>query len=211
MRHLEDFQFIVNVFREEVPLDNNSDGTYLCSTTLRRELLVAPRGRGVTDDEAETARQLAFDVSFIWQSRGAEDQRYARSIENVVIFGSGRAAPRPPRWLAPRAPTWRRCSSRESSRRATDDQRSRVDNYPGVPEGIMGSDLMENMKKQVQRFGARIEQEPKHVGRSLDVAVPVLRTTSDEGMARTIIIARTGARARGTSGSRTRSGSRATV
>ncbi|MBU2612316.1 MAG: thioredoxin-disulfide reductase [Nanoarchaeota archaeon] len=34
-----------------------------------------------------------------------------------------------------------------------------VDNFPGFPEGILGPDLMQNMKKQAEKFGTKIIQK----------------------------------------------------
>jgi thioredoxin reductase (NADPH) len=113
-------------------------------------------------------------------------------IENVVIFGSGPAGLTAALYTsrANMAPLLYEGIQPGGQLTITTD----VDNYPGFPEGIMGPDLMENMKKQVQRFGTRIEQDECT---SVDLSTwPFkFRTTSDEGMARTIIIA-TGASAK---------------
>jgi thioredoxin reductase (NADPH) len=69
-----------------------------------------------------------------------------------------------------------------------------VDNFPGHKDGIMGPDLMAEMRAQAERFGARIVQD--HVA-SVDVcASPMtVRASSGEYRTRTLIIA-TGASAR---------------
>ncbi|MDE0228443.1 MAG: thioredoxin-disulfide reductase [Spirochaetaceae bacterium] len=70
-----------------------------------------------------------------------------------------------------------------------------VENYPGFPDGIGGPELMDLMRRQSQRSGARIVTETVS---AVDLSAPPYRVTTDGGAtvaARTVIIA-TGATAK---------------
>ena len=69
-----------------------------------------------------------------------------------------------------------------------------VENFPGWPEGIQGPELIDNMKKQAQRFGATFELAHL-VSVELDKHPIQLRTSSREVQTRTLIVA-SGASAR---------------
>jgi len=69
-----------------------------------------------------------------------------------------------------------------------------VENFPGWPEGIQGPELIDNMKKQAQRFGATFELAHL-VSVELDKHPLRLRTSTGEICTRTLIVA-SGASAR---------------
>lgn len=69
-----------------------------------------------------------------------------------------------------------------------------VENYPGFPEGIMGPELMENFRKQAERFGAEIHYEDV-IEVDFSSRPYKVKSTSQEVEAKTIIIS-TGASAK---------------
>jgi thioredoxin reductase (NADPH) len=69
-----------------------------------------------------------------------------------------------------------------------------VENYPGFPDGVLGPDLMDAMRKQAERFGAQLMAEDVT---AVDLTADPKRVTveGDVYLARTVIIA-TGSRYR---------------
>src|ERR1051326_4354590 len=72
-------------------------------------------------------------------------------------------------------------------------QTTEVENFPGFVNGILGPELMDNMMKQVTRFGAEIKQENVE---SVDFSKKPFTVKTDKGeyQTKTVIIA-TGAEA----------------
>ena len=63
-----------------------------------------------------------------------------------------------------------------------------VENFPGFRDGIMGPDLMDNMRAQAERFGAELEPDDV-VEMDLTGSVKVVKTATETHYAKSVILA----------------------
>ncbi len=73
-------------------------------------------------------------------------------------------------------------------------QTTEVENFPGFPDGVLGPDLMDSMRKQAEHFGAELIADDV-IEVDLLASPKVVRTASETYHARTVIVA-TGSRYR---------------
>jgi thioredoxin reductase (NADPH) len=67
-------------------------------------------------------------------------------------------------------------------------QTTEVENFPGFPDGVMGPELMDAMRKQAERFGAELVSDDV-VAVDLTVSPKVVKTETDTYLAKSVIIA----------------------
>ena len=75
-------------------------------------------------------------------------------------------------------------------------QTTDVENFPGFPDGIMGPELMDSMRKQAERFGAELVADDV-TAVDLTANPKVVKTDSETYLAKAVIIA-TGSQVQGT-------------
>ena len=67
-------------------------------------------------------------------------------------------------------------------------QTTEVENYPGFPDGVMGPELMDSMRKQAERFGAELVTDDV-VAVDLAASPKVVKTETETYHAKSVIIA----------------------
>ena len=70
-----------------------------------------------------------------------------------------------------------------------------VENFPGFPQGVMGPKLMEDMQKQAERFGTRVEMDRANTFKVIEGGYEVSTEGGKTIQSKSVIIC-TGASAR---------------
>ena len=63
-----------------------------------------------------------------------------------------------------------------------------VENFPGFPEGVLGPDLMDNMRQQAEKFGAEVRYEDAYA-LSLEGDIKTITLEDETLLARSVILA----------------------
>ena len=109
------------------------------------------------------------------------------NMENVIIIGTGCAGYTSAIYTARANLTPLMLTGTQPGGQLTTT--TEVENFPGFPEGIMGPELMMNMQKQAEKFGARIEYANVESVAKRDDGSFLVKTSSGEHEAKTVIIA----------------------
>ncbi len=108
-------------------------------------------------------------------------------MENVIIIGTGCAGYTAAIYTARANLTPLLLSGTQPGGQLTTT--TEVENFPGFPDGIMGPEMMMNMQKQAEKFGARIEYATvESISKEADGTFKV-KTSGGELEAKTVIIA----------------------
>src|SRR2546429_9831011 len=116
----------------------------------------------------------------------AEKRRSVSNHRNVIVVGSGPAGYTAALYSARAdlAPLVFEGAQYGGALMTTTD----VENYPGFPDGIMGPELMAQIRAQAERFGAELVSDDV-VSVELTGAVKVVRTLDAEYTADAVILA----------------------
>ena len=64
-------------------------------------------------------------------------------------------------------------------------QTTEVENFPGFPDGVLGPDLMDSMRKQAERFGAELVSDDA-IEVNLKATPKVVKTHSETYLAHSV-------------------------
>jgi thioredoxin reductase (NADPH) len=108
-------------------------------------------------------------------------------VRDVIIIGSGPAGYTAPIYAA-RAKLVPLVFEGSVTAGGALMQTTDVENFPGFPDGIMGPDLMDHLRKQAERFGAELVSDDV-IAVDLTVSPKIVQTESETYRAKAVIIA----------------------